>query len=61
MSDGEPRVGFAALAQSHTIILLDDNKQIVKESEIDQATIAEKIDTPYLVLIPNSSTSIFIS
>lgn len=41
---------------THSIIILDDDKQILKQSEIDLSTVAEKINTPYLILIPNNQS-----
>ena len=43
------------------MILLDDNKAVVKDNEIDLSVVAEKLHSPYLIMIPHNSTTVLMS
>ena len=55
--------GLAGLRAHYSILCLNDDKEILKNEEQDEQDLAEMISesSPYLILIPKSSSAILVS
>jgi hypothetical protein len=53
--------GLKGIKENFNIIAMNENKQILKEDDIDEYSLVEKLDSPYLAIIPLTQYGVMIS
>lgn len=57
------RIGIESLLATHEVIMIDENKNLTRlnQANFDPYLLAEKLQTPHVVMIPNHSSIVLAS